>query len=74
MGDYHDLYLKTDVLALNILVNCIKCIIINYPLSPEKLKISQNMLSKYCSNIADEYGIKIGVVNQLFPNLGNKSH
>ena len=46
----------------------------NCPLSPERLKISQNMLSKYCSNIADEHGIKIGVVNQLFPNLGNKSH
>ena len=25
----------------------------NYPLAPEKLKFSQNMLSKYCSNIAD---------------------
>ena len=43
-----------------------------YPLAPEKLEISQNMLSKYCSDIADEYGIKIGGVNKLFPNLGNK--
>ena len=31
----------------------------DYPLAPEKLKISQNMLSKYCSNIENEYGIKI---------------
>ena len=45
----------------------------DYPLSPEKLEISQNMLSKYCSDIADEYGIKIGGVNKLVPNLGNKS-
>ena len=45
----------------------------DYPLAPEKLEISQNMLSKYCSDIVDEYGIKIGGVNKLVPNLGNKS-
>ena len=45
----------------------------NYPLAPEKREISQNMLSKYCSDIADEYGRKIGGVNKLVPNLGNKS-
>ena len=45
----------------------------DYPLAPEKLEISQNMLSKYCTNIADEYGIKIGGVNKLVPNLVNKS-
>ena len=32
----------------------------DYPLVPEELEISQNMLSKYCFNIANEYGIKIG--------------
>ena len=42
----------------------------DYPLAPEKLEISQNMFSKYCSDIADEYGIKIGGVNKLVPNLG----
>ena len=40
----------------------------DYPLAPEKLKINQNILSKYCSDIANKYGIKIGEV----PNLGNK--
>ena len=45
----------------------------DYPLAPEKLEISQNILSKYCSDIADEYGIKIGGVNKLVPNLSNKS-
>ena len=31
------------------------------------------MLSKYCSNISDEYGIKTGGVNKLVRNLVNKS-
>ena len=46
----------------------------NYPLAPEKHEISQNMLSKYCYNIASEYGIKIGGVNKLVPNLSNKNN
>ena len=45
----------------------------DFPLAPEKLEISQNMLSNYCFNIASEYGIKIGGVNKLVLNLGNKS-
>ena len=45
----------------------------DYPLAPEKLEITQNVLSKYCLSIANKYGIKIGVVNKLAPNLGNKS-
>ena len=31
------------------------------------------MLSNYCFSIANEYGIKIGGVKKLVPNLGNKS-
>ena len=30
------------------------------------------MLSNYCSNIADKYGIKVGGVQKSIPNLGNK--
>ena len=45
----------------------------DYTLAPEKPKISQNMLSKYCFNIANEYEIKIGGANKLVSNLGNKS-
>ena len=45
----------------------------DYPLTPGKLEISQNMLSNYCSSITNECGIKIGGVNKLVPNLGNKS-
>ena len=45
----------------------------DYTLTPEKLEISHNMLSNYCSSIADKYGIKTGGANKLDPNLGNKS-
>ena len=31
------------------------------------------MLSKHCLTVANKYGIKIGGVNKLVPNLGNKS-
>ena len=45
----------------------------DYPLAPEKLVVSSDMLSKYCKNIADEYGIKVGDVKKLIPNLSNKT-
>ena len=45
----------------------------DYPLAPEKLEISQNMLSKLCLSTANKYGIKTGGVNKLVPNLDNKS-
>ena len=45
----------------------------DYPLATEKLEINHDMLSNYCSNIANDYKIKIGNVNKLVPNLGNKS-
>ena len=32
------------------------------------------MLSDYCKKIADEYGIKVGDVKKLIPNLGNKTN
>ena len=32
------------------------------------------MLSAYCKNIADEYEIKVGDVEKLIPNLGNKTN
>ena len=46
----------------------------NYPLVPEKLAIPYDMLSDYCKKIADEYGIKVGNVKKLIPNLGNKTN
>ena len=32
----------------------------DYPLAPEKLEISHEMMSNYCSNVANTYDIKIG--------------
>ena len=45
----------------------------NYPLAPEKLDVSSDMLSEYCKEIADKYEIEIGNIKMLIPNLGNKS-
>ena len=46
----------------------------DYPLAPEKLAVSSDMLSKYCKKIADKYVIKIGDVKKLIPNLSNKTN
>ena len=46
----------------------------DYPLAPEKLVVSSYMLSKYCKNIFDEYGIKIGDVKKFNPNLSNTTN
>ena len=46
----------------------------NYSLAPEKLAISYEMLSDYCKKIADKYGIKVGDVKKLIPNLGDKTN
>ena len=43
-----------------------------YPLCPEKIEVSSEMLSRYCSDIADKYGIKFGGVKKLIPNLKDK--
>ena len=45
----------------------------DYPLAPEKLAVSSDMLSKYCKKIADKYEIKVGDVKKFIPNLGNKT-
>ena len=45
----------------------------DYPLAPEKLAISSDMLSKFCKEIANKYEIKVADVKNLIPNLGNKT-
>ena len=35
------------------------------PLCPEKIEIRSDVLSKYCSDIANKYGIKVGGINKL---------
>ena len=54
----------------------------DYPLAPEKLAVSRDMLSKYYKEIADKYGIKVGDIYtkyvlhyrniQLYLSLGMK--
>ena len=46
----------------------------DYPLASEKLAILYDMLSDYCKKIADKYGINIGAVKKLIPNLGDKTN
>ena len=46
----------------------------DFPLAPEKLTVSSDMLSKYCKKIGDEYEIKVGDLEKLIPNLGNKTN
>ena len=41
----------------------------DYPLCPE---VSNDRLSKYCKDIVDWYGIKVGGVKKLIPHLGDK--
>ena len=45
----------------------------DYPLAPEKLAVTNDILSNYCKSIADKYDIKVGDVKKLIPNLGNKT-
>ena len=37
----------------------------DYPLAPKKFAVSSNMLSKYCKEIADKYGIKVGNIKKI---------
>ena len=45
----------------------------DYSLAPEKLSIHYDMLSDYCKKIAEEYGIKVGDVKKIIPNLGKEN-
>ena len=45
-----------------------------YSLAPENLAIPYGTLSDYCKKIADEYGVKVGEVMKLIPNLGGKTN
>ena len=46
----------------------------DYPLAPKKLKIDNDMLSNYCLGIVKDYGIKVGEVSKLIPNLNDKNN
>ena len=44
----------------------------DYPLAAEKIKVTNDMLSKYSKQIAEKYGISTGLVSKLIPTLSNK--
>ena len=44
----------------------------DYPLAPEKIRVTEDMLSNYCKRIATKYNISTGLVTKLIPNLRNK--
>ena len=44
----------------------------DYPLAPEKVKVTDSMLSNYSKRIADKYNISTGLVYKLIPTLSNK--
>ena len=44
----------------------------DYPVAPEKVKVSNNMLSAYCKKIAKKYNISISLVSKLIPTLRDK--
>ena len=45
----------------------------DYLLAPEKLTVTNSVLSNYCKSIADKYDINVGDVKKLIPNLGNRT-
>ena len=44
----------------------------DYPVCPEKVKVSNDMLSGYCKKTAEKYKISIGLVTKLIPTLRDK--
>ena len=46
----------------------------DYPMAPERIKIEDDMLSPYSSEIKKEYDIKTGGINKLAPNLMSKKN
>ena len=44
----------------------------DYPAAPEKVKVSKNMLLRYCKKIAEKYKVSIGQINNLIPTLKSK--
>ena len=44
----------------------------DYPLGPEKVKVTEDMLSDYCKKIAEKYKISTGLIHKLIPTLNNK--
>jgi hypothetical protein len=46
----------------------------DYPLAPEKMKISPEMLSPHCKQLSDDLNLGSVAVPKLVPNLNNKTN
>ena len=46
----------------------------DFPLPPDNIFVSNDMLSNYCKKIADKYEIKVGDVKKLISHLGYKTN
>ena len=44
----------------------------DYPLAPEKMKVTKEMLSPYCESIREKFNISIGQVHKFIPTLNKK--
>ena len=44
----------------------------DYPLGPEKVKVTDEMLSNYCKQIQKKFNISTGLVHKLIPTLNDK--
>jgi len=44
----------------------------DFPLAPDQVKVTENMLSDYCKEIKGKFNISIGQVHKLIPTLNNK--
>ena len=42
----------------------------DYPLAPQKIKVTDDMLSRYCSNIAKKCDVKLSDVKKVIPTFG----
>ena len=41
----------------------------DFPMAPEKIKVSEKMLAPFQLEIKNKYGIKVGITNKLVPNI-----
>ena len=46
----------------------------DYPCAPEKIKVSDDMLSDYCREIKDKFNISSGNIHKLIPTLEDKKN
>ena len=44
----------------------------DYPLAPEKMKVTKDILSPYCESIREKFNISIGQVHKLIPIQNKK--